>query len=212
MLGIKETPSQVEMLSLTDFIRGSLGKYSPEDFKIAFTLYCENNLDENREHFQSFSALFVGRVMESYSRYRFKFIQKEETVPEVSEPQQLWIIENGCIAAFENYKLTKRLIDFGSSKYKYLEAIGLLNLTKERKDEIYKIAQNEHINELKSKTDSALTQKEAVMKGLFDLRDKGTIEVIKERARLIALREFFDNIIELEDDLMVMIYDLQNQK
>ena len=196
MIGMKELPSQVQSVALTDFIKGTLGRFSPDDFKIAFTLLCENKLDTDREHFQSFSPLYLGRVMDSYSRYRFKYIsQQDEPEPvKMTEKEEYEFMVKSCLDAFEKYKEGVEFYDFGSVKFLFLEKNGIISLTKERKNEIYKLAEVEYFEKSKGSPVKKITQ--------FLVQDS-----IKEVARKIALNEYFSGLIEFEIELKDEIKD-----
>lgn len=198
MLGIRETPTEVQTVVLIDYVRGSLARFSMDDFKIAFTLFCENKLDESREHFQTLSPLYLGRVMESYSRYRFRYLKQntgDEQEKQLSEEEKYYLMKNACLDAFKNYKKTKRIIDFGSVKYLFLERMGIIKYTAAYKKEILGIAVKQLEKEL-SKDGEIKINIETILP-----------DDIITRSRELALKIFFDNLIEMEIDLKERFHD-----
>lgn len=198
MVGIKSLPSDIEDLVLLDYIKSSLANYTLDEFKLAFTLYCDGKLSENREHFQSLSTLYLGRIMESYARWRYQYFHDINRVvldlPAPPDKQTDEKLKEGVIRVFKKYKQNGLLLDFGNVYFRFLERIEVIVLTNKRKDEIY--IQAEQIYRVREAQDAA-----SAMDLLDVIRDAdkvndATKEKIRMVAREIALKEYFDMLIE----------------
>lgn len=121
-------------------------------------------------------------------------------------PEQIRkIMVESCLKAFHDYKTNWNLVDFGGSKFTFLKSIGLINLTPERYAEIMEQAKQQVLAEstatvFKSGEDSTAG---VIAKAIIQAPDKH--EVTKNAARLIALKEYFDYLIEFEMELTDLI-------
>jgi len=147
---------------------------------------------------------FCKAFRDSFERNETMRKMKQETEPDeqrLSQAEIDKIMVPACLKAFENYKATGELIDFGGAKFVYLKSLGLISLTPERQTEIMEQAKKEQAEEsnraiFKSGADSMA----GIIAGKI-LKNLDKHETVKNAARLIALREYFDYLIEFEIDL-----------
>lgn len=128
-----------------------------------------------------------------------KMIEEPEVKP--TEEQIKKYMDERCILAFNEYKETGKLIDNGGVKFTHLKQSGIITLTPERYSEIMSKA----VEEVKlqaiatiqiANTESSIS---SISKAVLEQGDKH--EITKNAARLIALKEYFDYLIEFEFEL-----------
>lgn len=110
--------------------------------------------------------------------------------PEYTQEQKDQIILDGVIKCFENFTKTGVLNDAGNVTYNYLEKIGVINLTNERKAEIRKIVEARMKQEAIDRKGSETIQ-QALLK--YMETDK-----IKSECKREALKIQFKMMIEME--------------
>ncbi len=198
MVGVINLPTETEEVVLLDYIHGSLADHTLDEFKLAFKLYCDGRLDTDREHFQKLSGLYIGRIMESYRRWRYSYVklivdQADQPHTPTSEDDEK--IKQGCLRAFKVYKETQYFQDFGNVYFRFLERKEILTLSNERKheiflraEEIYKALQVQLLDSIREIVDNIRTASSSD-------KDRAKVQGI---AREIALKEYFDFLIENE--------------
>lgn len=191
MVGQRELPNEVGIKILIDYIKGSLWRFTPSEFKLAFTLLADGKLDIDREHYQSFSTMFLGKVMEAYSHFRFNYLQSETSdIGFNPTKEEIYKYMKGrCLIAFQEYKEKKRIIDFGNSKYRFLVDQGILKFSNERWEKM--------ILQAKKELDKETSESGNLRYVLKRFDDFDTDIVAKE----IALKIFFDDLIEMGIEL-----------
>jgi hypothetical protein len=115
----------------------------------------------------------------------------------LSDQEQFKYMAEACQSALETYKTTGKLIDFGSAKYLFLEQYGLISLTIERKNEIYKRAKVD-LDLIKSREPAKCLTLLDTLTGV----QQTTKQEYIAHARLLALREYFEMCKELELNLL----------
>ena len=120
---------------------------------------------------------------------------------ELSKPKELTqaekdkIVMDGLSVAFENYKKTGKLLDFGNVNYNLLDRIKLIPLTIERKKEFYKQAER---NIREALSNSLLSCKESKIKTIKDELENMDKDKVKSEAKNLALVDFFNSLIETD--------------
>lgn len=119
--------------------------------------------------------------------------------PEYTQEQKDQIILDGVIKCFENFTKTGILYDAGNVTYNYLEKIGVINLTNERKAEIRKIVE-------------ARMEQEAIDRKGYETKQQALLKYmetdkIKSECKREALKIHFKMMVEMEMD----IKDLLNE-
>lgn len=197
-------PDDNEKKILIEYMRANMPTYSLADMGIAFTLYIQSKLDYNENHFGKFSVLFLEKVMQSYKRYKVALPNKivEPKQIELSEQERETLNLTNALQCFQRYYDNEILVDWGNVNYDYLDRRGLINLTDERKWEIWKKAKNNlksaaGIKTMTQKTSRKLSE---IIQSI-DHKDEG----VKAEAKRIALREYFDFLIQTEQQLKDII-------
>jgi len=122
LIGLRETPTQMETMVLFDFIRSNYRFFHPEEIKIAFQLGVKGDLNCDMNNYGAFSPLYFGKVMNAYRTFREKASIElerkrvnEGIKPIQQTPESLAQIENEFRKTvidpiFERYKYTGKLI------------------------------------------------------------------------------------------------------
>ena len=216
LLGIRPDnfPTPTEKQILIKYVFDNMSRWSIRDFVNAFTFGIQGKLDMDLTSYDKFNPFYLEKVMQSYARFRMnhtpEFKQLTETTP-LTEEEKRKEIEAGCVFAFEQFKAGKPLIDFGNITYLHLERIGAINLSYERKSEIYNKAESRYLYEQTLRANKTMKlMKHIVKNGLLNLENIEIKNRIKEIARHIALQEYFNHLIEMGDDLKTVIESINN--
>jgi hypothetical protein len=119
-----------------------------------------------------------------------------EPKPEVSEEQREEIMRNGALKMFEDHKAGGSILDPGNVVYEYLLKKGLINFPRERKEEIRKKTEDEMKAAAISNKDRAETIESVLKKVMVP-------DIIKANSKRTALKEFFNQLIEMGEALEV---------
>lgn len=175
-----------------------------KQIEIAFRLGIKNEYSEwfglcNKTYFQWINGfVFSERKRMALLTLKNASMQQEK---EVTEAEANEIIKNGVIEQFENYK-AKGIFLGSDVSYNYLERQGLLILTAERKKEIFEQIKLDVLNE--NKRNIGITDtKRVIMANIENMLANN--EFLKAKAKKYALKEYFDNLIEMETDLKDLI-------
>ena len=173
-----------------------------------------------RGEYGEFMGINVKTIHQFCKAYKESFDRSEvirkqamkEIIEEKPTPEQIKkYMDERCILAFNEYRESGKLIDNGGAKFTHLKQSGIITLTSERYSEIMAKA----VEEVKTQaiatiqitnTESSLS---AISKAVLEQGDKH--EITKNAARLIALKEYFDYLIEFEFELSDEI-NANNQK
>ena len=199
MVGFKEKPSKAEAIVLVDYIKSRLSRFSIEEFKVAYTLFVEGKLDIDREHYNAFSTIYLGRVMDSYGRYRFQHLKDAELEVQADQDEKPQVnIENLIISQFERFLAHKEIHDYGSIQYRYLSQIGLIDLTRDQKMEI--MLQAKQIHELQNTS----------LVGCVITSKNDDIAIVA-MAQLLALRNYFETLKKSKQHIAVIFKNIHDE-
>lgn len=206
MIGIsmQNVPTGNDKHILTSYMRKHLTNYSLSDMGIAFTLYVQGKLDFNESHHGKFSVLFLEKVMQSYKRYKVSLPNTPPPAQEINllPEERETLNRNSALQCFDRYRQSGNLIDFGNIIYDWLDRRGHINLTDERKWQLWKQAKHNLKAEAGKKT---LTYKNAgklsEIINAIERKDEG----VKAEAKRLALREYFDFLLTTVQELKEVI-------
>lgn len=202
LLGIRgdNLPDEGERLVLRDYFSQQNFNYSLLDIKNAYTLYVQGKLDFSESHYQTFSVIFLEKVLQSYRRYCNNLPQKP--APQLTEKTQptneevFKIMVQGAITCFETYIKTGQLIDLGNVNYDFLSKEEHIKFTDELKWQFY----NQAKEALKAeKLSSVMAGKETTpLQKLLTEIEGNNFDVVVKKAKKIAIEEYFKGLIEME--------------
>ena len=190
-IGIKSIPNDIEDLVMLNYIRHSLSKFTLDELMIAFTLLADSKLDLNIDHFQSFNTLYLGRVMESYSRFRFRYLtpaEQAEAPKQVTDQDMINLI----LLQYDHWLNKKEVTDFGGIQLRYLTKCGFIQMSLSQMDDILNQA-GEVYKE---------SHRDIIGRVLENGNDK---DGIKDIARSISLRKWFKSIRDSNKDIKLIL-------
>ena len=79
LTGLKTLPDKMETQVLIDFVISSYGGLCAPELTHAFKLGCSKKFECDMNHYQNFSAEYLGRVLKAYSEYRSKQLAKTQS-------------------------------------------------------------------------------------------------------------------------------------
>ncbi len=233
LIGIKaeNMPSESQKMVLFDFVKSELAYFSPEEFRIAFKLAAAKKLNCDVEHFQNFSAAYVGRIMDGYNTYKANAMREYksqlEQAPvetEMTDQEKNLIfyqfVESYIVSKFEHYRDTGVLqgtLSGFSAVFSALEdKLKLIQMSLDEKKEIYELARSLHQKrgEVKkaSSKDEAKTFRllaEKVLKEGYDNVYEGEI---KKMCYEMCVKTFYDDLIKNKRDLRQIIEQFKQEQ
>lgn len=233
LIGIKaeNMPSESQKMVLFDFVKSELAYFSPEEFRIAFKLAASKKLNCDVEHFQNFSAAYVGRIMDAYNTYKANAMREYksqlEQAPiekEMTEQEKSLIfyefVDAYIVKKFELYRDTGVLqgtLSGFSAVFSTLEDnLKLIQMTIEEKKKVYEIAKN--IHKQRNDTKKASSKDEAksirllaekVLKEGYDNVFEGEI---KKMCYEMCVKTFYDDLIKNKRDLRQIIEQFKQEQ
>ena len=233
LIGIKaeNVPSESQKMVLFDFVKSELGYFAPEEFRIAFKLAAAKKLNCDVEHFQNFSAAYVGRIMDSYNTYKANAMREYksqlEQAPiemEMTEQEKSLIfyefVETYIVQKFEQYRDTGNLqgtLSGFSAVFSTLENnLKLIQMTLEDKKQIYETSRTIHKqkneNRKANSKDDARSIRllaEKVLKEGYDNVFEGDI---KKMCYEMCVKTFYDDLIKNKRDLRQIIEQFKQEQ
>lgn len=231
LIGIKpeNLPTDFQSAVIINFMRSNLGNYTLEEFKNAFHALAEKKLDMNGNHYQNFSAIYLGDVMSAYQKlknnaykdYRIAEIKMENAEKQQVNPQhrkeQTHDFIRECIIKPWRFYLKTGTITFGIVPYNVIyghlsDKMGLLDVPLSIKKEIHaealKIAKLEVSKKTDDKTefDRLKHLKNEIERIGFE---KAMDYIIKKECYRMSINRFFEQSktdgVDLEEQIETWI-------
>ena len=79
LTGLNSIPNETELVILIDFIVSAYGGLCAEELTHAFKLGCSKKFECDMNHYQNFSAEYLGRILKAYSEHRSKELAKSQS-------------------------------------------------------------------------------------------------------------------------------------
>jgi len=233
LIGIKaeNVPSESQKMVLFDFVVSELGNFSPEEFRIAFKLAASKKLNCDVEHFQNFSAAYVGRIMDAYANYKATAMREFKNQLHTEEPDReltqaekdllfYEFVETFIVKKFELYRATGRLegtLSGFSAVFNVLEKdLKLLVLSVEEKKEIYDLAveihKNQNTTKKASSKDEARSMRQLVERVATEGYEKVHEHEIKNQCYFMCVKNFYADLIENKRDLRQIIEQFKQEQ
>ena len=233
LIGIKaeNMPSESQKMVLFDFVKSELAYFSPEEFRIAFKLAAAKKLNCDVEHFQNFSAAYVGRIMDAYNNYKANAmreyksqLEQAPTESEMTDQEKNLIfyqfLETYIVKKFELYRDTGRLegtLSGFSAVFSALEdKLKLIQMSLDEKKEIYEHAKSFHKQRgekrkasSKDEAKSMRVLAEKVLKEGYDNVFEGEI---KKMCYEMCVKTFYDDLIKNKRDLRQIIEQFKQEQ
>ena len=214
LTGVKPLPTDDEIKLFVEYIAEHFYRYSLMEIDNAFNLVTSGRLDESAEHYQSFSVIYISKIINSYGRYIGSYIidyknQIEEEEKEKNKPnqkQQLDIILDSVLHYFDDFKEhydqkgESKYNDFGYISYDFLKKFGLINLEDELKEVLFEKAKDIALKELREKrgsyTESESQEKIDVNREIEEINSNSKQDRVMRICKNLALIHYYEFILE----------------
>ena len=156
----------------------------------------KGDLNVDVEHYQSFTPLYISKILNAYKQYRGKIIcdirdriEKLENVPKEPTLEERIELAKTSLQSMYNSRADKRFYDYGGVTYDFIKRNELLPLSKSLVEEAMKYGKKE---QLKKSRNSAY--KDALIgghKNLNDAREKKEA-MIRSYARTYVVQKWLN--------------------
>jgi hypothetical protein len=206
---VESLPDNEGLVLIYAFLRDNYRSITIGEFKDAVDMACAGRLPniELKLYNGILSSAYIGKLLTAYkySEVRLKNIadlkaatpQKQIDIPQ--EQKQLKIIHN-IRQQFEDFKADKKVFDFGSVAYNYLNSNGYLSPSADRKRSLMASEKDKLVFELKEKK---MFERDPAKRIEID-RELQESELEREtirRAKLVLLIDYFKDCKEFERDI-----------
>ena len=216
LVGVKPVPTNEELKMFVSYIAEHFHRNSIMEIDNAFSLATAGKLNIDVEHYQSFSVIYISKIINAYKEHCGKYVidyknllSEKENEKEMTEEEKTKIIATSVLDGFDNYKKEQKYNPFGYVSYDFLTRIGVLKMTDEKKGEILIEATALALKELKEKQKVAKKSdrndiKKHILKIQNDMsgKDDEVIRVCKN----LSLYKYYDYILEnnisLKDEII----------
>lgn len=218
LIGVTEAPDNDIIVLLVHHLQQHHKDFSNEEVQKAFSLAMAGKLNFDFVHYNRITPQLLSKTLNNYKTYRSKEImafeeklRKEERLllEEKNKPtpeQKLYLNIKGVLMYYKRKLEKKQTIDWGNHRYDFLATLGIIDYSKEQREEIKKKAQEELISEKKREGNrlakdefkQAMIRKES-KEAISEIRSGKTGAVVS-RAKQIALDMYFDTVVEKDID------------
>ena len=212
LTGVKPLPTDDEIRLFVEYIAEHFYRYSLLEIDNAFNLVTAGKLDESAEHYQSFSVIYISKIINSYGRYIGKYIleykdrleeEKKET-DKPSENEQFEIILESILENFDNYKenyLKKGepiYNPFGYISYDYLKNLGVLHIEDDVKELLLEQAKEIALEELREKRGSLKDSDDKidVNAEIEEIMNNGKQDRVMRICKNLGLIHYYEDILK----------------
>ena len=154
LTGVKPLPLDDEIRLFVEYIAEHFYRYSLSEIDNAFNFATAGKLAVDAEHYQSYSVIYISRIINAYGDYKGEYIlayraelEKEET-REPTEDERLVLLVDSIIESYENYKEDPYYNHFGYVSYDFLKRVGVIDFDNDTKAEILKEAREKAVENL----------------------------------------------------------------
>ena len=209
-VGKNNFPDQAENQFMVKYlIENWSRKLQPEEIEKAFNLFIQGKLEID-EVKASLSPTYFEKVLQSYMTYKHKLVvPTTAAIPEkaeLTEEEKDMIIWNSIHEAFARFKATGEKVTFGSVKYDFLKCRGMIPFTKERRNEMMKLARMRITMKFEQGMVKAKTFNEmSKLKDQIMNRGKDFEAQVMEEAKTIAINTLFADLVESGSEINDLI-------
>ena len=213
-LGIKETPQADEVKMIVFFIKQNFGDLTLEEITNSFNLAIARKLDIDPNHYQNFSALYVGGILDAYKEYKGNHIKlyrqkeleaQEQADAEKNRPSDEELKEmrlHSLLGIWDRYKAgDEDEVEWQvTAYYDILMDAGLITLTNEEKKDVAERAKAICLDEVQNSKKNPF-QIQRFVKEITEHSPKNPSQKVVNRCKLLATQMYFDILIRDGVDL-----------
>lgn len=141
-LQIKDIPEPKHFVMLSDFLIINYPNNTLSDLNTAINLSITNRLPIENNHYQSFSPLYISRILNAYNVYiapklnKYRQALENAKTPLKNKSQIQQEIIQHVRNQYETYKRTHSFSEYGTTTYDFLNKNGYIEYLSEQLDEI----------------------------------------------------------------------------
>lgn len=204
LIGIPSSkiPDQLEFDFLLRSYKTAFAKYSLKEIEYAFELAVNGTINYDLKLYDSsFSVVYVSGLMKKYAEWkRNEFDFKKATqkaLPEISEADKFAKMKASSLKAFDDFKAGD-VSGVGFYIYNFLNDLGIIDPSPEKKHSAIREAEKNRRSELNANKGYVSNRRFKELTESFENTDSLTVN----RAKEINLRQFFSDLIEMDDELI----------
>lgn len=224
-LGIKEAPDKEEMKLILFFIKQHFAEFTLDEIVNAFNLAVARKLDIDPNHYQNFSSLYVGGILNAYKEHRGKHIvsyrqevekiereaQDKANKPSAEELHEMRV--NSLLTIWETFRDgDEEEVEWQVHVYyDILVEAGLINLTKEQKADILQRAKSICKQEALTQVKNEFTRKR-IIKAITEHSSKTPEERVLTKCKLLVVQELFEKLVRDGLDLGELLNQMEDDR
>lgn len=215
LIGVTEAPDKDTIQLLIKHLQEFHPDFSGEEVIRAFNLATAGKLNFEFKHYNRVTPQLLSHTLNKYKELRNKDLivfnreeQRQLSASESIEPteeEKLELSKKGALAMFENYVNEKNaeqvlipVRDYGNVVYNFLDKIGVIEISDEEKSQLMDRAREVSMNKAMSKGSKAV-------RDFKDKEDRGDKTEVISEAKQIAVKDFFEMVINTKKDLKYLI-------
>ena len=154
LCGVRPLPNDEEMFLFVEYIAHHFYRFSILEVDNAFNLATAGKLGMDADHYQSFSVIYISKILNAYKDFKGKYIleykkiEEEKSNKPLTEEEQFEKMIENTIINYESYAKEPYFNEFGYVIYDFLSNIGVIKFTSEEKTEILNISKEKVIENL----------------------------------------------------------------
>ena len=207
LCGVKPLPLDEEIRLFVEYVAEHFYRLSLLEIDNAFNLATAGVLGVDADHYQSFSVIYISKIINAYKEYKGRFILEyqaeleKEQQREPTEEERLEMMINAILESFDKYKEKPTFNEFGYVAYDFLTNLGVISFSKEQKANILQQARDRTIEQLNSKKEETgagtgeYLQISTLIKQIQNDNTGSQDEVVKG-CKNIGLCEYYNFILE----------------
>ena len=201
-IGIKEELSQEELFMNVNFIRENFSEFNLIDINQAINLSIKGALNVDVEHYQSFTPLYISKILLAYKKYKGEVIfDIRDSINKIEDkPKQLSIkdriaLTRASLNVLFEKRNDKNFYDYGNVTYDFIKKNNLFKITKELVDKAMKYGKEQVAQQTRNTAISDALNNTS--KNIKEARDKKEYN-IRQNARNYVVRQWLNSFNENE--------------
>jgi len=214
-IGVKEELSQEELFMNVNFIRENFSELNLVDINQAINLSIKGALNVDVEHYQSFTPLYISKILNAYKKYKGEVIfgirdsiNKIEDKPKEISIKDRIALTRGSLSVLYEKRNDKNFYDYGNVTYDFIKKNNLFPITKELVEQAMIYGKKQVSSSIK---DSAITDalnntnkfvKDARQKKEFNIRQNARNYVVIQWLKSFEQKQF-DEFLKSINEKMI---------